>query len=259
MVYISYKSLTCSFLQRLMFQGAPGVSVEWPAVLYPAPLPQYEGLKTNEPPKPAEPDAAVPGKVSGVRLPLFSVLCYNKTTIKCWFLLEMFCSKNKKRKSRGKGKKTGKEQSRGDDGEEDDVEVVPSPQKTGGREGGRGEGESSSKASTPSLYPAWKQNTSDSDFSDPEGTAQSKLRYWKYDHSCHHLFFLAAWNTPDDKTPILLFLLCLHCNAAALECLGKHLLVTYQGQNWLEFITIPSTSLSDWTMAVCVRGHCTVC
>lgn len=55
-----------------MFQGAPGVSVEWPAVLYPAPLPQYEGLSTPkpaEPPKPSETpkDAAVPGKASGVR------------------------------------------------------------------------------------------------------------------------------------------------------------------------------------------------
>ncbi|XP_053188243.1 HEAT repeat-containing protein 6 [Scomber japonicus] len=134
-------------LKRLMFQGAPGVSVEWPAVLYPAPLPQYEGLKTTETPKPTEQptNTAVPGKVSG----------------------------NKKRKSRGKGKKTGKEESRGDDGEEDDEEVVPSSQKTGGREGGRGEGEASSKMS---FYPSWKQNTSDSEFSDPEGTAQGKLR-----------------------------------------------------------------------------------
>lgn len=62
---------TC-ILQRLMFQGAPGVSVEWPAVLYPAPLPQYEGLsapKSAEPQKPSEPpkDAAAPGKASGVR------------------------------------------------------------------------------------------------------------------------------------------------------------------------------------------------
>lgn len=59
-----------------MFQGAPGVSVEWPAVLYPAPLPQYEGLKTTETPKPTEQptNTAVPGKVSGVRLPSFPVL-----------------------------------------------------------------------------------------------------------------------------------------------------------------------------------------
>lgn len=85
----------------------------------------------------------------------------------------MFCSKNKKRKSRGKGKKTGSEESRGDDGEEEDGEAVSAPQKVEGR----GEGESLSKASIPSLYPAWKRNTSDSEFSDPEGSAQSKLRY----------------------------------------------------------------------------------
>lgn len=55
-----------------MFQGTPGVNAEWPAVLYPTPLPQYEGLsppKPTEPPKPSEPpqDASVPGKTSGVR------------------------------------------------------------------------------------------------------------------------------------------------------------------------------------------------
>lgn len=71
------ESCTC-FLQRLMFQGTPGVSVEWPAVLYPAPLPQYEGLsapKPAEPPKPSElpKDAAMPGKTSGVRQALICV------------------------------------------------------------------------------------------------------------------------------------------------------------------------------------------
>ncbi|KAM7374354.1 hypothetical protein PAMP_007018 [Pampus punctatissimus] len=133
-------------LKRLMFQGAPGVSVEWPAVLYPAPLPQYDGLKPAQSPKPAEPpkDPSIPGKASG----------------------------NKKRKSRGKGKKADSEESRRDDGEEDDGEAVPASQKVVGRDGGRGE----SKASALSLYPTWKQNTSDSEFSDPEGSAQSKLR-----------------------------------------------------------------------------------
>ncbi|XP_070700331.1 HEAT repeat-containing protein 6 [Pempheris klunzingeri] len=143
-------------LKRLMFQGTPGVSVEWPAVLYPAPLPQYEGLSAPKPaeaPKPSESpkDTAIPGKTSG----------------------------NKKRKSRGKGKKTSTEESRGDDGEDDDREAVPALQKGGGREGGRGDGESLSKASlTPSLYPSWKRASSDSEFSDPEGNAQSKLRLY---------------------------------------------------------------------------------
>ncbi|XP_074467012.1 HEAT repeat-containing protein 6 [Sebastes fasciatus] len=142
-------------LKRLMFQGTPGVSIEWPTVLYPTPLPQYEGVsapKVAEPPKPSEPpkDAAVPGKTSG----------------------------NKKRKPRGKGKKTSTEESRGDDGEEDDREAVPALQKGGGREGGRSEGESLSKPSGPSLYPSWKRASSDSEFSDPEGSAQSKLRLY---------------------------------------------------------------------------------
>ncbi|XP_040908353.1 HEAT repeat-containing protein 6 [Toxotes jaculatrix] len=142
-------------LKRLTFQGAPGVNAEWPAVLYPAPLPQYEGPsapKPAEPPKPSEPpkDGAVPGKASG----------------------------NKKRKSRGKGKKTSTEESRADDGEENDREAVSAFQKGGGREGGRGEGDFLSKPSTTSLYPSWKLNSSDSEFSDAEGNAQSKLRLY---------------------------------------------------------------------------------
>ncbi|KAJ4929952.1 hypothetical protein JOQ06_018968 [Pogonophryne albipinna] len=92
-------------IKRLMFQGTPGVSVEWPAVLYPATLPQYEGISASkpvEPPKPCEPkDAPVPGRTSA----------------------------NKKKKSKGKGKKTSSDESRGDDGEKDDGD---SPQKAGG-------------------------------------------------------------------------------------------------------------------------------
>lgn len=51
-----------------MFHGTPGVSVEWPAVLYPSPLPQYEGQtapKLAEPPNPA--DLAAEGKTTGVQ------------------------------------------------------------------------------------------------------------------------------------------------------------------------------------------------
>ena len=71
---------------------------------------------------------------------------------------------------------------------EDEDEVRPVVQK-GGRGGGRGgsggggrreggqiEGESWSKAPAPSLYPSWKRSSSDSEFSDPEGGMQSKLR-----------------------------------------------------------------------------------
>ncbi|XP_030294061.1 HEAT repeat-containing protein 6 isoform X2 [Sparus aurata] len=142
-------------LKRLMFQGAPGVNVEWPAVLYPAPLPQYEGLSAPKPaeaPKPSETqrDATGSGKNSG----------------------------NKKRKSRGKGKKTSTEESRGDDGEENDREAVPVLQKGGGRDEVQVEAESLSKFSAPSLYPSWKRTSSDSEFSDPEGSAQCKLRLY---------------------------------------------------------------------------------
>ncbi|KAM9847037.1 HEAT repeat-containing protein 6 [Aulostomus maculatus] len=140
-------------LKRLMFQGSPGVSVEWPAVLFPAPLPQYESVSAHKPAEPqtqpeAPKDTAPPGKG------------------------------NKKKKSRGKGKKTSTGESRGDAGEEDDGEAAPVPQRGGGREGGRGEGEFVSKPPPPSLYPSWKRSTSDSEFSDPEGSAQSKLRLY---------------------------------------------------------------------------------
>ncbi|CAJ1063950.1 HEAT repeat-containing protein 6 [Xyrichtys novacula] len=145
-----------ALLKRLMFQGAPGVSVEWPTVLYPATLPQYEGLpapKSAEPQKSAEgpKDAAMPGKTTG----------------------------NKKRKSRGKGKKTSGEESRGHDVEEDDKDDKGlATQKRGGREEGRGDAESLSRFSSLSLYPSWKKNSSDSEFSDPEGNAQTKLRLY---------------------------------------------------------------------------------
>lgn len=56
-----------------MFHGTPGVSVEWPAVLYPSPLPQYEGQTAPKPPEPSNPSdsskdsAAVQGKTAGVQ------------------------------------------------------------------------------------------------------------------------------------------------------------------------------------------------
>uniref|UniRef100_A0A8C2XIL6 HEAT repeat-containing protein 6 n=1 Tax=Cyclopterus lumpus TaxID=8103 RepID=A0A8C2XIL6_CYCLU len=136
-------------LKRLMFQGTPGVNVEWPTVLYPAPLPQYEGLpaaKPAETPQSSEPpkDAAVSGKTSGVRQAfIYLGIHSNKGLLKII-----------------------------------NCKTVPSLQKGGGREGGRGEGESLSKPSGPSLYPSWKRVSSDSEFSDPEGSAQSKLRLY---------------------------------------------------------------------------------
>uniref|UniRef100_A0A8C5DBC3 HEAT repeat-containing protein 6 n=1 Tax=Gouania willdenowi TaxID=441366 RepID=A0A8C5DBC3_GOUWI len=54
-------------VKRLMFQGLPAVSVEWPLVLYPALLPQYDAVATPNPletPKPPEPskDSTASGK-----------------------------------------------------------------------------------------------------------------------------------------------------------------------------------------------------
>lgn len=62
-----------------MFQGTPGVSVEWPAVLYPAPLPQYECQVTPKPVGSAgvsDKEAAEPSRDSAVR----SELPSNSTT-----------------------------------------------------------------------------------------------------------------------------------------------------------------------------------
>ncbi|KAM6907605.1 HEAT repeat-containing protein 6 [Xenentodon cancila] len=136
-------------LKRLMFQGAPGVSAEWPTVLYPTPLPQYEGLpapKPGEPTKSSEPpkDEPVAGKNSG----------------------------NKKRKSKGKGKKTKTEGNKVDDGEEE----PHVSQRGGGGEVGKEEVDTLLKSTVPFLYPSWRLNSSDSEYSDPEGNAQSKLR-----------------------------------------------------------------------------------
>ncbi|CAB1328310.1 unnamed protein product [Coregonus sp. 'balchen'] len=123
-------------LKRFMFHGCPGVGVEWPSVLYPAPLPQYETCST---PKPPEPPRNPPTQTSG----------------------------NKKKKSRGRGRKGGVDAER---------EAEPGLQR-----GGRG-GEAWSKTpgapppAVPSLYPLWKRSSSDSEFSDPEGAAHSKLR-----------------------------------------------------------------------------------
>lgn len=146
-------------LKQLMFHGSPGISVEWPAVLYPAPLPQYEGPSSPKPPETQKtPDT--PKSATG----------HGKS------------STNKKRKSRGKGKKTAAEDSKSHEGDDDvDVKNAPVSQKSKQeaiKEGGPGEAEGVSKPSAPHLYPSWKRSSSDSEFSDPEGGAQSKLRLY---------------------------------------------------------------------------------
>uniref|UniRef100_A0A8C5DAR6 HEAT repeat-containing protein 6 n=1 Tax=Gouania willdenowi TaxID=441366 RepID=A0A8C5DAR6_GOUWI len=137
-------------VKRLMFQGLPAVSVEWPLVLYPALLPQYDAVATPNPletPKPPEPskDSTASGK-------------------------------NKKKKSKGKGKKSKPENSNNVDVEDEGKETAAIPQKDGGQEWRKRDGDVSIKPSPLVLCPSWKRYTSDSEFSDPEGNAQSKLR-----------------------------------------------------------------------------------
>lgn len=60
------------------------------------------------------------------------------------------------------------EERREDDGEEEAEQTL--------HKGVRREGESLSKPSVPSLYPSWKRTSSDSEFSNSEANAQSKLR-----------------------------------------------------------------------------------
>ncbi|XP_017273447.1 HEAT repeat-containing protein 6 [Kryptolebias marmoratus] len=140
-------------LKRLMFQGAPGLSVEWPAVLYPAPLSQYEGVsakKPAEPQKSSETQKDADGKASG----------------------------KKKRKSKGKGKKTKTDESRGDDREEEEDKEAVSVRQGGGEDGVKDDREMLLKSSASFFYPSWKLTSSDSEFSDAEGSAQSKLRLY---------------------------------------------------------------------------------
>uniref|UniRef100_A0A671PAW9 HEAT repeat-containing protein 6 n=1 Tax=Sinocyclocheilus anshuiensis TaxID=1608454 RepID=A0A671PAW9_9TELE len=140
-------------LKRFMFYGLPGISVEMPQVLYPAPLPQYETIPAAKP-EPSQDSTA------------------QKKT-------------NKKRKSRGKGKKAGAEGK--NDGEEGEGDHISGHHKTGGAGvvqsawslGSQSASVTSPSGVTPQLYPSWKKGSSDSEFSDPEGGMQSKLRLYQ--------------------------------------------------------------------------------
>ncbi|KAI4884289.1 hypothetical protein NFI96_019994 [Prochilodus magdalenae] len=156
-----------ALLKKYMFHGLPGINVEMPQVLYPAPLPQYETVPAAK----AEPAQDTPTQ--------------RQTPAS---------QQNKKRKSRGKGKKA-KTEGKADGGPEegDDEEPNLGPVRAGGGGGGAGRGESRigwPPTSTPlpqplhlgvspQLYPCWKKGSSDSEFSDPEGGMQSKLRLYQ--------------------------------------------------------------------------------
>uniref|UniRef100_A0A8C2A8X4 HEAT repeat-containing protein 6 n=1 Tax=Cyprinus carpio TaxID=7962 RepID=A0A8C2A8X4_CYPCA len=142
-----------AILKRFMFYGLPGISVEMPQVLYPAPLPQYETVPAAKP-EPSRDSTA------------------QKKT-------------NKKRRSRGKGKKAGAEGKK--DGEEGEGDHISGPLKTGAggvdqsgwSHGSQSTSVTSPSGATPQLYPSWKKGSSDSEFSDPEGGMQSKLRLYQ--------------------------------------------------------------------------------
>uniref|UniRef100_A0A8C2EEW4 HEAT repeat-containing protein 6 n=1 Tax=Cyprinus carpio TaxID=7962 RepID=A0A8C2EEW4_CYPCA len=142
-----------AILKRFMFYGLPGISVEMPQVLYPAPLPQYETVPAAKP-EPSRDSTA------------------QKKT-------------NKKRRSRGKGKKAGAEGKK--DGEEGEGDHISGPLKTGAggvdqsgwSHGSQSASVTSPSGATPQLYPSWKKGSSDSEFSDPEGGMQSKLRLYQ--------------------------------------------------------------------------------
>ncbi|XP_072518371.1 HEAT repeat-containing protein 6 [Salminus brasiliensis] len=156
-----------ALLKKYMFHGLPGINVEMPKVLYPAPLPQYETVPAAK----AEPAQDAPAQ--------------RKTSA---------AQQNKKRKSRGKGKKA-KAEGKTDGGPEegdDDEEPISVPVRSGGGGGaGRGEGRIGwpqtsthltmplQPGAAPQFYPTWKKSSSDSEFSDPEGGMQSKLRLYQ--------------------------------------------------------------------------------
>uniref|UniRef100_A0A8C1MXY6 HEAT repeat-containing protein 6 n=1 Tax=Cyprinus carpio TaxID=7962 RepID=A0A8C1MXY6_CYPCA len=110
-----------------MFYGLPGISVEMPQVLYPAPLPQYETIPAAKPE--LSQDSAAQKKTAGVggQKVSYECTCVRNTSIK---------------------------------------DVVKSSV-------------TSPSGVTPQLYPSWKKGSSDSEFSDPEGGMQTKLRLYQ--------------------------------------------------------------------------------
>ncbi|XP_072325809.1 HEAT repeat-containing protein 6-like isoform X3 [Scyliorhinus torazame] len=147
-------------LKTYMFYGFPGVNIEVPVVLYPAPLPQYEG---SSPTKEQTGGTTNSSKQVG----------------------------QKKKKSRSKNKKELSEDQKEDRRETAQPEPLHGPE-SGGQSGGdstfsllQGPKNYSDKTVSSldgkdpsnSFCPSWKKiNSSDSEYSDTEGGIQSKLR-----------------------------------------------------------------------------------
>ncbi|KAF5888966.1 HEAT repeat-containing protein 6, partial [Clarias magur] len=152
-------------LKKFMFHGLPGINVEMPPILYPAPLPQYDAVPVNN----TEPAQDVPAQ--------------RKTPA---------AQQNKKRKSRGKGKKAKEDRKTEDGAEQGEDDEASSTPLGNGVNGGPGRGElrivwpqTSTEPNQPlqpeasrQLYLSWKKGSSDSEFSDPEGGMASKLRLY---------------------------------------------------------------------------------
>ncbi|KAJ8267193.1 hypothetical protein GJAV_G00139590 [Gymnothorax javanicus] len=153
-------------LKKYMFFGLPGMNLEMPSVLYPAPLPQYEGVPAPRP-EPAQ-DAPTQSKPVG----------------------------NKKRKPGGRSKRSKAKGRREEEGEEEgeggrEPEAGPAVglSRTGAVDSHNHWSQTPTPTSSrqppppgavpPSLYPSWKRSSSDSEFSDPEGGLQSKLRLYQ--------------------------------------------------------------------------------
>ncbi|XP_051014112.1 HEAT repeat-containing protein 6 [Acomys russatus] len=147
-------------LKKAMFHGLPGLNIEMPTVLYPTPLPQYDG---RSPPKPQQPESSAARP-----------------------------SANKKKKHKVKQKKT--QQGEKEEEEESSSEVEAGPGLSMGRVNTCGQntwcssprGSQSLPADTgrevPSPFTAsgWKRvSSSESDYSDAEGGMQSKLRSYQ--------------------------------------------------------------------------------
>ncbi|KAF5916058.1 hypothetical protein HPG69_003132 [Diceros bicornis minor] len=152
-------------LKKSMFHGLPGLNIEMPTVLYPTPLPQYDGRPPVKPPQ-SESSASRP-------------------------------TLNKKKKSKVKPKKTqqGEEEEEEESSGEREAAPVTGPGRVNLREGNTrrphspgvqslpldGSGAAGKdRVSSPFSSFGWKRvSSSESDYSDAEGGMQSKMRSYQ--------------------------------------------------------------------------------
>ncbi|XP_030151921.1 HEAT repeat-containing protein 6 isoform X1 [Lynx canadensis] len=150
-------------LKKSMFHGLPGLNIELPTVLYPTPLPQYDG---RPPVKPQQSESNT-----------------SRPTV------------NKKKKSKVKSRKIQQEEEEEESSGEREAAPITSSGKENLREGSTPcssslgvqslpvEGSSMAgrdRVSTPFRSASWKKvSSSESDYSDAEGGMQSKMRSYQ--------------------------------------------------------------------------------